>query len=98
MKKAIVFPTISSSTLLLNAADSDQAMQELLNDASDLLLEPLEDDDAVLETDSIYTPGMTRKERYETYKATMDERIQTARNSTVRVVLQKLTDFVLSHE
>ena len=83
---------------LLNVANNDGAMNDLLEDARELLLEPLEDDDAVLEKDSIYKPGMSREVRYETYKSTMQERIQTARNSTVRVVLQKLSDFVLSHE
>ena len=84
---------------LLNAADDPDTMTSLLEAARDWLLEPLEDvDGAVLETDSIYTPQMTRAQRYQTYRQTMQERIQGARNGSVRTVLQTMSDFVLSHE
>ena len=84
---------------LLQAAEHDQAMMtQLLESSKELLLEPLEDEDAVLETDSIYRVGMTRTQRYQRYRQTMDERIQSARNPNVRKVLQTLSDFVLSYE
>lgn len=83
---------------LLNEVDDEQASRAILEASKDLLLDPLEDDDAVLEVDSVYKPGMTRAERYRTYRTTMQERIQTARNSTVRTVLQRLSEFVTSHE
>jgi hypothetical protein len=83
---------------LLGVAGNEQAMQVLLESSKELLLEPLEDDDAVLETDSIYTPNMTRKERYDVYRTTMLDRIAKAKNTNVRIVLQKMSDFVLSHE
>jgi hypothetical protein len=83
---------------LLNEVDDEQASHAILEASKDLLLDPLEDDDAVLEVDSVYKPGMTRAERYRTYRTTMQERIQTARNSTVRIVLQRLSEFVTSHE
>ena len=83
---------------LLNVADEPEAMAAVLSSNKELLIEPLEDDEAVLETDSIYKPGMTRNERYQIYRTTMEERIATARNSNVRVVLRNLADFVLSHE
>lgn len=83
---------------LLNVVGDEQATVALLQDASDFLLEPLEDDEAVLELDSIYKPNMSREERYQTYRKAMQERIQGARNSDVRSVLQKLSDFVLAKE
>eukprot|EP00977_Amphora_coffeiformis_P001394 scaffold287_cov173-Amphora_coffeaeformis.AAC.8 len=83
---------------LLNVVDEPDAMAVILSSNKDLLIEPLEDDEAVLEIDSIYKPGMTRSERYQVYRTTMEERIATARNPSVRVVLQNLADFVLSHE
>ena len=83
---------------LLNVAGDDEATQVLLEASKDLLLEPLEDDHAVLETDSIYQPDMTRQERYQTYRTTMLERIDKARNSNARWVLEKMSDYVLSHE
>ena len=83
---------------LLNVVGDAQATTALLEESRDLLLEPLEDDEAVLETDSIYKPNMTREERYQTYRQTMQERIQSARNSNVRSVLQSLSDFVLTNE
>ena len=83
---------------LLNSAGDEAATTTLLEESRDLLLEPLEDDDAVLEKDSIYKPNMTRQERYATYRATMQERMQSARNSNVRAVLQKLSEYVLANE
>ena len=83
---------------LLDVAGDQDATTGVLESWKEFLLEPLEDDNAVLEADSIYKSGMTRAERYQTYRATMEERIQSARNSTVRNVLQKLSDFVLSNE
>lgn len=88
---------------LLNAIGDDEngnRVASLLQEHRDLLLEPLEDDDAVLESDSIFNGhGMvTRAERYQIYRTTMEERIQKARSPNVRQVLQTLADFVLSHE
>jgi hypothetical protein len=83
---------------LLSVAGDDTSLQVLLESSKDLLLEPLEDDDAVLETDSIYTSSMTRKERYQVYRTTMMDRIAKAKNTNVRVVLQAMSNFVLSHE
>ena len=82
----------------MNVADEPDAMAAILKSNEALLMEPLEEDDAVLDTDSIYKPGMTRTDRYQIYRKTMEERVATARNSSVRVVLRNLTDFVLSHE
>lgn len=77
---------------------SDEQMSELLDSYKEDLLEPLEDDDAVLDADSIYTPGMSRSERYATYRASMEERISKARNDRVRRVLQAMCDYVVSFE
>ena len=88
---------------LLNCGTADtpenqQRRQDVLAEYQDFLLEPLEDDDAVLDPDSIYTPGMTRAQRYEAYKASMDERVGSARNPQARIVLSAMRDFVLSFE
>jgi len=83
---------------LLDVVDEPDAMAAILSSNKDLLIEPLEDDDAVVEIDSIYKPGTTRNDRYQIYRMTMEERISKARNSSVRVVLRTLADFVLSHE
>ncbi|CAJ1965285.1 unnamed protein product [Cylindrotheca closterium] len=48
--------------------------------------------------DSIYTPQMSRAERYDAYRSSMDERIQNSKNGGVRSILQSMRDFVLSFE
>lgn len=82
---------------LLNVVDDPKAMQTLLEEQVDFLLEPLDDDRAVLDPDSIYSSNMTREERYAAYEASMSERLETARNPSVQKVLTALKDFVLSH-
>lgn len=73
---------------LADAVNDENAMQGLLQQHKDFLLEPLEvGDDAT-----------TREERFETYRRTTTERIQTARSRTAKHVLQALQDFVLSFE
>jgi hypothetical protein len=83
-----------------NHDDVNAILQEMLTSSKDMLLEPLEDvANAVLDPyDSIYTPNMTRRERYQAYRSSMEERLSTARNPQVRRVLQELKDFVLSFE
>jgi len=83
---------------LLNCANDSSQMQEILNSYQDFLLEPLDDDDAVLDPDSIYTADMSRAERYQAYRGSMEERVRSARNPTVRTVLEAMKDFVLSFE
>lgn len=82
---------------LLNASAESQ-LQELLESNKEFLLEPLEEDDAVLEEDSIYSPTMTRAERYQAYRRTMEERVASSRNAQVKRVLVALKEFVLRHE
>jgi hypothetical protein len=81
---------------LLDSSNQPEAMQTILQQNKDFLLEPLEDDQAVLEPDSIYRADMDRNERYQTYETSMKERIETARNSATRTVLTALMDYVLS--
>jgi len=88
---------ISQDLLRVVASDSER-MDRILKDNAEFLLEPLEDDDAVLDPDSIYSTDMDRSGRYEAYRTSMEERIKNARNRDVRKVLTALRDFVLSHE
>jgi hypothetical protein len=74
------------------------AVQALLKDYQDVLLEPLLDDQAVLDPDSVYKPSMTRADRFAVYRTTMQDRIDKAKNGSVRRVLVAMRDFVLSHE
>jgi hypothetical protein len=78
--------------------ESSSSVRRVLDANKDFLLELLEDQDAVLDSDSIYTPNMTRKERYETYKASMDRRIGTSRNKEACAVLTHMRDYVLEFE
>jgi hypothetical protein len=83
--------------LLDTVRDPDQ-LQEILQDNRDFLLETIEEKDAVLDDDSVYTYNMSRAERYEAYRNVMQERMSTAKNPAVKQVLTALYDFVSSHE
>jgi hypothetical protein len=86
---------------LLNASSSSdlEDVHAILVENQDFLLEPLEDDDAVLDDpDSIYKGEMDRSQRYQAYKNAMQERLSTARDPKVSKVLQAMRDFVVSFE
>ena len=82
---------------LLNVVDQPpEFTRAILEQNTEFLLEPLEDNQAVLDPDSIYTSGMTRNERYDTYEKSMQERLDSAKKPSVKKVLTALKDFVLS--
>ncbi|KAG7339666.1 hypothetical protein IV203_025290 [Nitzschia inconspicua] len=73
-------------------------LRTILQQYQDFLLEPLEDSNTVLEEDSIYTPQMTRSQRYQTFRKSMNDRIENSRNLKVKAVLEAMRDFVLEFE
>ena len=73
-------------------------IQDILQNHKDFLLEPLEDMNAVLDPDSIYRGDMTRSQRYQAYRESMQERLAKARDPKAHKVLQAMMDFVLSFE
>ena len=79
-------------------AQISQQLQETLEKYQAFLLEPLEDDDAVLDADSIFTSNMSRAQRYQTYQKNMEERIQKARTPQAQKVLTAMNDFVIGFE
>jgi hypothetical protein len=83
---------------MLDSVQDPELLQTMLQDNRDFLLETLEDKEAVLDPDSVYTYNMSRAERYQAYRNTMQERMSTAKNPAVRQVLTALYDFVTSHE
>jgi hypothetical protein len=86
---------------MLRHSDLDESSfrQNCLNNAKEFLLDPLEHDQAVLDPDSIYDPGMTRPQRYERYRTVMTERVARAGNNPrVQRVLRQMMEYVLSHE
>ena len=68
----------------------------ILLDHEELIMEPLNDDDAVLAEDSIYEPGMTREERFDRYDSAMSTREASAVNASVKQILSKMRSFVMS--
>jgi len=83
---------------LVNTNGTSEAMNPILQNFKDFLLEPLEDDEAVLDPDSIYKPNMSRQERYQAYNNSMEERIKKARSPQGKQVLMAMQEFVLSFE
>lgn len=83
---------------LLNSVGDAETTNSILEEYQDFLLEPLEDQDAVLETGSIYSSGMSRQDRYAAYRNSMNARVASCKNGNVRQVLTSMRDYVLSHE
>jgi len=83
---------------LLDAVGDDEKMEEILREQKEFLLAPLEDGETILDPDSIYTPEMSRSERYATYQLSMDKRIAAARNARVKQVLESMREFVVRCE
>ena len=73
-------------------------MQDILQENKYFLLEPLENDDVVTDADSIYTPNMSRDERYSAYRSSMQDRLARSKNPQARKVLTAMMEFVLSYE
>jgi hypothetical protein len=86
------------TTHLMENVNDDEKIQELLEKARSLLLEPLDNDNAALDPESIYSPGMTRAQRYLKYRLTMEARISSASRADLKKMLQAMKDFVLSQQ
>lgn len=89
--------------LLLNVPSDDEgggggALNEILERNVELLMEPLEEDGAMvgMDGDSIYDQGMTREERFGRYDSVMREREARAVNRGVRRVLGVMREFVMA--
>lgn len=83
---------------LLNGLGNQAAVRAILEENRDFLLEPLESEDSVAGSGSIYTPGMTRSERYETYRKSVNKRLESSKNAKATAVLTAMRDFVLEFE
>jgi hypothetical protein len=75
-----------------------EQLLSILQKNRQFLLEPLENDFAVQENDSIYLSCANRQERYRAFAGSMDSRLLKARDPSVRLVLQTMKDFVLEFE
>ncbi len=83
---------------LLACISDDESVSHLLKSNEEFLLEQLNNIDAVLEPDGVFTPSMSRRERFEQYRRVMEDRIRTARMPAVKNVLSAMKDFVSSKE
>ena len=88
----------STSSGSAAASAAPTAVRTVLDGYKDFLLEPLEEQDAVLDPDSIYKPNMTRRQRYEAYRQEMDRRLSQARNKQAQAVLTAMKEYVLEFE
>lgn len=84
---------------LLHAVSSDPSkVTAILTKHKSFLLEPLEDPNAVLDSDSIYLNCSTRHERFRAFESSMQRRLESAHSPAVVRVLEAMRDFVLSFE
>mmetsp|Transcript_21834 Transcript_21834/g.33336 ORF Transcript_21834/g.33336 Transcript_21834/m.33336 type:complete len:202 (+) Transcript_21834:104-709(+) len=79
---------------LLEASGDVERMELILLKNKDFLLEILENDNAAMDLDSVIKPGMARSQRYEVYMESMTDRIDRARDPTVKKVLTTMMQFV----
>ncbi|KAL7525568.1 hypothetical protein ACHAXR_004732, partial [Thalassiosira sp. AJA248-18] len=86
------------TTDLLNCISDQEKVSQLLQSNEEFLLDQLNNIDAVLDPDSVYTPDMTREERFTRYRQVMEERIENARAPAAKKALGALKDFVLDRE
>jgi len=77
--------------------DEDTAVKHVFKLKSKFILEPLEEENDEVGSDSIYDPNMTREERYDRYNDVISERMNNAKDSAVYEVLQLIRDFVASN-
>ncbi|KAL3770197.1 hypothetical protein ACHAWU_009137 [Discostella pseudostelligera] len=86
------------TTDLLACISDEDSVSNLLESNEEFLLEQLNNLDAVLEPDSIFTPSMSRSERFEQYRQVMEDRIRNARAPAAKNALRALKEFVSSRE
>ena len=84
------------TTDLLACISDNDAVSHLLHSNEKFLLEQLNNMDAVLEPESVFTPNMNREERFDMYQQVMNERIKNARAPVAKKALEALRDFVWS--
>ena len=86
-------------TAVSSSSSSSSSVRAVLEEHRDFLLEPLDDEQAVQDNDSIYQHCTTRAERYRAFATTMEERIARTRDaSPAKQVLVALRDYVLACE
>jgi len=83
---------------LLNSLGDEAEMRSILEENRDFLLKPLEVEDAMASPESIFTPDMSRAERYQVYRKSVDERLESSANEKARAVLIAMRDYVLEFE
>lgn len=88
----------SLTTDLLNSLGDEAVMRTILEDNRDFLLEPLEVEDSLAASGSIYTPDMSRLERYQAYRQSVEERLKSSNNEKAKAVLTAMKDYVLEFE
>jgi len=81
---------------VLCVIDSKESIQEVLQTNRSFLMEPFDNLEGFLESDSIYNSSMDRQERLEHFSCVMEERIKQAKNNSVKMVLQSIKDFVIT--
>jgi hypothetical protein len=84
------------TTDLLACISDEELVSSLLRSNEEFLLEQLNNLDAVLEPDSVFSPDMSREERFMRYQYVMEERIKKARAPAAKKALGALKDFVWS--
>lgn len=84
---------------LLRVVNDDQAMENVLTENANLLMEPFSDEyDPKLDQDSIYSEGMNREEKLKKYDAVMEDRIKQANSEQARIILNAMRTFVLDYD
>ena len=83
---------------IMRNINDDESIHTILENAREFLLEPFESENAVLDPDSIFEPGMSRPEKFVRYRSIMEKRIGDAKNQSLKKLLQRMRDYVVQFE
>ena len=83
---------------LLECSTNPEAMQQLLIEQQDFVLEPILDLEAPLDDDSIFLGQSTVEKRFIAYQSEMEERISKAKSGNAKKVLIAMMEFVMLHQ
>ena len=84
---------------LLRCVNDEVAMDKVLKENEELLMEPFLDDyDPRLDPNSIYEEGMSRVEKIKKYTMVMENRMQKAKSDNAKIILNAMKNFVLDFD
>jgi len=80
------------------SSEGDEKLRSILLENEELLMDPFDNIEKELDSDSIYKQGMGKNERFDHFRMVMSSRIKGAQKKASKLVLQAMMEFVLDHD